>query len=266
MKRRYPLFFLISLACLASCSEQPEPGKQVLITEGFSNRVLDAYWLYLPRDYSMEKKWPIIMFLQGGDASASPNPNTVQNGGPVYHFLNQQKNLPDSFLIVNPHMRTGSREQRQWFNNADGLAQIIDQTIKQYNADPNRVYLTGESRGGHGTWGVAKRHPNKFAAIVPIAGAISCKSNCDQITDLPIWIIHNHEDPVVDYEYPQTAVSYFQNQLNRSFMETDRLDAQGIQKSASVFTTFKSDQHGGAGGKVYSSHGFYSWLLTKRRN
>jgi len=257
--------FLIFLCGLMSCSEKPKPGKQILITEGFSNKVLDAYWIYLPKNYSEERKWPMIMFLQGGDASASLNPNTVKDGGPAHYLLKKQTNLPDSFVIINPHMRTGTMEQRQWFQNADGLVQIINQAIEQNNVDPNRIYLTGQSRGGHGTWEVAKRFPEKFAAIVPIAGAITCKSNCEKITGLPMWIIHNNGDPVVDYEYPQATVNYLESKHGQSFLKISNLDDGEIKKSKSIFTTFYSDKHGGAGSKAYASPALYDWLLSNRK-
>lgn len=205
------------------------------------------------------------MYLQGGDASASPNPNTVKDGGPI-GYLPTQPNLPNSFVVVNPHMRTGTRENRQWFKNADALVQIIDQTIKEYNVDPNRIYLTGQSRGGHGTWGVAKQFPETFTAIAPIAGAITCKSNCEKVVDIPTWIIHNVGDPVVSYDYPSATVDYFETELGRSFIKTTNLPSVNIIDSTSIFTTFNSDQHGGAGAKVYSSPKFYKWLLSHSKN
>lgn len=266
MKLPRNLSLLILLSCLISCSEKPEPGKQVLITEGYPNQVVDAYWLYLPKEYSEEKKkWPLIMYLQGGDASASPNPRTVKDGGPI-GYLPTQPNLPNSFIVVNPHMRTGTRENRQWFKNADALVQIINQTIKEFNVDPERIYLTGQSRGGHGTWGVAKQFPETFTAIAPIAGAITCKSNCEKVVDIPTWIIHNVGDPVVSYDYPLATVDYFENKLGRSFLKTTNLPSIVIADSTSIFTTFNSDQHGGAGAKVYSSPEFYDWLLSHTKN
>ncbi|MEN2281121.1 PHB depolymerase family esterase [Algoriphagus sp. SE2] len=90
------------------------------------------------------------------------------------------------------------------------MIHIINQTIRNHQVDSDRVYLTGVSRGGHGTSGLAKKYPEKFSAIVPIAGALSCKSNCEGMADLPMWIFHNDCDPVVDYEYPQTAVTYLE--------------------------------------------------------
>ncbi len=265
MKPSYSTAPILFIAFLISCTEKPVPGKQALVTEGFPNKVLDAYWIYLPKTYDETKKWPMIMFLEGGDASASPNPNTVKDGGPVAHLLSQQ-NLPDSFVIVNPHMRTGSRNQRQWFKNADGLVQMVDQVIKKHHVDPDRIYLTGQSRGGHGAWGVAKRFPEKFAAIVPIAGALNCESGCEKMVDLPVWILHNSEDPVVKYDYPKTTVDYFEKELARSFLKTSNMNQQvSLLRSTAIFTTFESDQHGGAGSKAYGSPVFYQWLLSQRR-
>lgn len=267
MKILKPLGLLVLLGLLIGCSEKPIPGKQVLITEGFPNKVLDAYWLYLPKSYTEKRMWPLILYLQGGDAAAGPYPKTVKDGGPVNYILRQRNEvLPDSFVIINPHMRPGTREQRQWYNNADGLIHIINQAIEQNNVDPNRIYLTGLSRGGHGTWGVAKRHPDKLAAIAPIAGAITCKTNCEKLEDLPIWIIHNDGDPVVDYEYPVKTVNYLETELGRSFLKTTSLNVGNISQSNSIFTTFDSNDHGGADVKVYTSPIFYRWLLSKSKN
>ncbi len=257
--------FILVLSIFASCTVKPSPGKQVLIKEGFSKKVLDAYWLYLPQGYSKDKKWPLIMYLQGGDASASPNPNTVKNGGPVYYFLNQQVNLSDSFVVVNPHMSVGPKEQRQWFQNPEGLIQIINQCVKEYNVDPDRVYLTGLSRGGHGTWGVAKKYPESFAAIAPIAGQLSCQTNCDKIAEMPMWIVHNNEDPVVDYKYPVAAVKHLETNSGIEFLKTSGLEIDKAMGSRYIFTTFESNEHGGADSKLYSSPQFYKWLLSNKR-
>jgi len=262
----FPLpYLLLLLGFITGCSGKPTPGKQVLITEGFSKNVLDGYWIYLPKDYREDKKWPILMFLQGGDASAGPNPYTVKDGGPVSYLMKPQVNLPDSFIIVNPHMRTGQREQRQWFQHANDLVQITDQVNAKHHADPKRVYLTGQSRGGHGTWGVARRYPDKFAAIVPIAGAILCETNCEMMAGLPMWIIHNDGDPVVGYEYPQAAVDYLENELGLSFLRTSNLKAERILNSKAIFTTFDSDAHGGAGSRASTSPHFHNWLLSQKK-
>ena len=259
------LFLLCGL--ITGCTQKPVPGQQVLITQGIPHPVLDAYWVYLPKNYSKEKKWPMIMYLQGGDAAASSYPGTVKDGGPVYYMLRQQKEtLPDSFIIVNPHMKPGAQEDRQWYQHAEGLIEIIDRAIEENNADPNRIYLTGLSRGGHGTWGVAKQYPEKFAAIAPIAGAITCKADCEKIQELPMWIIHNDGDPVIDYEYPKNTVNHFEMELGKTFHQTSGFQDNGLIQKPKLFTTLQSNSHGGADRKAYTAPVFYHWLLTKRQN
>ncbi len=266
MKISLQLLCFMTLYMPVSCSDTPKSGQQVLMTEGFSNAVVDAYWLYLPQAYDQKQKWPLIMYLHGGDESASPNPNTVKDGGPVRYMMDSKVVLPDSFIVVNPHMRTGSMAQRQWYKNANALIQIIDQVIANHNVDPDRIYLTGHSRGGHGAWGVAKRYPEKFAAILPIAGAISCKSNCEKIATLPMWIIHNIGDPVVPYDYSLQAVDFLERESAKSFTRLSNVNIGPNQRKLPyIFSSLDSDQHGGAGSKAYSSAKTYQWLLDKRR-
>ncbi len=259
------LSFILLLVILVSCGESSGPGRQVLVTEGFSPNVVDAYWLYLPKAYDQTRKWPMIMYLQGGEASASPNPNTVQDGGPFHYITQPNSVLPDSFVIVNPHMRTGSRADRQWYKNAAELVRIVDQVIEQHRVDPDRVYLAGLSRGGIGTWGTAKRFPEKFAAIIPVAGALTCKSRCEDIRDLPMWIMHNTGDPVIDYEYAVSTVNHFESMYGKAFLKLKDFNISvGQMQHPFVFTSIDSDQHGVSG--AFSSTTVYHWLLDKRKS
>jgi predicted peptidase len=259
------LKFMLLLIVLAGCASSPEAGKQMLVTEGRTQKVVDAYWLYLPEAYDKTRKWPMIMYLQGGEAAASPNPNTVQDAGPFYYITQTRSVLPDSFVIVNPHMRTGSRADRQWYKNAAELAQIVDEVVQLHNVDPDRVYLTGLSRGGIGTWGTAKRFPEKFAAIIPVAGALTCKSRCDQIKYMPMWIMHNTGDQVIEYEYAESTVNYFETEFGKSFLKRSDVSLPaGRIDHPFVFSGIESDQHGVAG--AFSTAVVYEWLLDKKRD
>lgn len=259
------LSLMLILVILMACGESPGPGKQVLVTEGFSPNVVDAYWLYLPKTYDKTRKWPMIMYLQGGEASASPNPNTVQSAGPYYYLTQPRSMLPDSFVIVNPHMRTGSRADRQWYKNAAELARIIDQVIAQNQVDRNRVYLAGLSRGGIGTWGTAKRFPEKFAAIIPVAGALTCKSRCEEISDMPMWIMHNTDDPVIEYDYATTTVNHFETEYGKTFLKLSDFKLPANERDHPfILTSINSDQHGVSG--AFSSAAVYDWLLRKKKD
>lgn len=260
------MLYLVT-AILSSCSQFPAPGKQLLISEGRSQQVVDAYWLYLPKAYDKTRKWPMIMYLQGGEAAASPNPNTVQDAGPFYYITQPNSVLPDSFVIVNPHMRTGSRADRQWYKNTAELAEIVDQVVTQHNVDPDRVYLTGLSRGGIGTWGTAKRHPEKFAAIIPMAGALTCKSRCEEIRDMPMWIMHNTGDPVIDYDYATTTVRHFEKEFGTAFLKLSNFELPSSEEdSRFVFTSIDSNEHRGIPDQAFTTMEVYNWLLRQRRN
>ena len=71
---------------------------------------------------------------------------------------------------------------------------------------------------------------------------------------------------MVEYEYPQNAVRYFEKELGKSFLRTTDISIGELSPSKSIFTTFDSDSHGGADARVYTSPLFYQWLLSKSRN
>lgn len=103
---------IILIFLLIGCTDNPSPGKQVLITEGWSNKIIDGYWLYLPRNHDPSKRWPVILFLRGG-YGLSPNPETSKNDGPVKYALlhneefSEKSMVSDTFIIINPHLRVG---------------------------------------------------------------------------------------------------------------------------------------------------------------
>jgi predicted peptidase len=99
----------------------------------------------------------------------------------------------------------------------DMAVAALQQTMREFHVDPSRVYLTGLSMGGHGTWYVAYRHPQLFAAVVPICGwvreferfrgsvpvvpgdsAAVMPSLVQRLAKVPIWIFHGEVDQVVD--------------------------------------------------------------------
>ncbi len=268
MLKNIILLSFILAALSFSCSTKPAGGEQVMIE--INGKALDAYWLYLPRNYDPAKKWPVILFLQGG-AVINPSPESVNNDGPVKFAKmdiaagKEVSVVADSFIIVNPHMRIMPESKRQWYHQSDELNTFINGIVSKYGGDPKRVYLTGLSMGGHGSWGFAKKYPNTFAAVAPIAGRVSCKSNCDKLRDLPIWLFHNDGDPQVTYDYAVNASNYFKEEMNLEFTTTtDFPNDSNILSSDRIFTTFNSDSHD-AWNKTYRSPLLYEWFLRRQR-
>ena len=168
------------------------------------------YQVYVPADYATKPAWPAILFLHGagerGDDGLIP---TNVGLGPA--IRRNAARYPA--IAVFPQVPNDS----QWVGTpADMAVAALQQTMREFHVDPKRVYLTGLSMGGHGTWYVAYRHPELFAAIVPICGwvrdfpqfrgsvpvvpgdsASVMTSLTQRLGKVPIWIFHGEVDRVV---------------------------------------------------------------------
>ena len=94
----------------------------------------------------------------------------------------------DPFIFVAPQAET------RW--NAAALNELLDDVVAKHKVDRDRVYVTGLSMGGFGTWSLAMAYPDKFAAIIPICGGGN-PANAAKIKDLPIWVFHGAKDKIV---------------------------------------------------------------------
>jgi len=171
--------------------EAPEPGKQVQVLPSKSDQDL-PHLFYLPDDYDSnpDKSWPLVLFLHGRGESNGPLPLVAKWGPP--RFAKRGDSLP--FILVSPQCpRSGSwsDETRQ-----TQLVDLLQQVIKSYRVDQSRIYLTGLSMGGFGSWTLAANHPHQFAAVIPICGGGNPK-DAKKLTDLPIWVFHGDQDKSV---------------------------------------------------------------------
>lgn len=121
------------------------------------------YLLYLPEGYkeSGTNAWPLMMFLHGAGERGT-NVNKVAVHGPPKLVKEGKKDFP--FVLVSPQCPEG----RNWRD--DELLALLDYIIAKHNVDTNRIYLTGLSMGGYGTWSLGTKYPERFAAIAPICG------------------------------------------------------------------------------------------------
>ncbi|MBN1818803.1 MAG: prolyl oligopeptidase family serine peptidase, partial [Sedimentisphaerales bacterium] len=120
------------------------------------------YLLHLPAEYDKKAQWPLMIFLHGAGERGS-DLNKVKVHGPP-KLIEQGKELP--FIVVSPQCPTG----QWWTNKVETIMALIDEIVEKYNVDQSRIYLTGLSMGGFGTWAIASAYPERFAAIVPICG------------------------------------------------------------------------------------------------
>jgi predicted peptidase len=191
------------------------------------------YLLYLPKEYGSEKKsWPMLVFLHGSGESGS-DLNKVKVHGPP-KLIAEGKDFP--FIVVSPQS-----SGRGW--DSSSLNGLVDDITSKYQVDKNRIYLTGLSMGGFGTWSLAAAYPAKFAAIAPICGGGNT-DDATKIKDLPIWVFHGAQD---------TAVP-----LKRS---ADMVEALKEAGSKSVeFTVYPEAGHD-SWTETYNNPDLYTWFL-----
>ena len=145
------------------------------------------YLLYLPKEYSeKEQKWPMILFLHGA-GERGDNLELVKKHGPP-KLIEQGRQFP--FVVVSPQCPVD-----QWWS-SEVLIHLLDEIIRTYKVDGERIYLTGLSMGGYGTWDLACQYPERFAAIAPICGG-GRRYMALRLKDVPVWAFHGAKDPIV---------------------------------------------------------------------
>lgn len=198
IEQRTSLIFLVLIFVFTSCATFR--GKAPI---GQSPQKLDIkssldYLLYLPDGYNTEKKdWPLMLFLHGaGERGADLN--VVKKHGPP-KLVDQIPNMP--FIIISPQCPEGD----WWTAKINDLETLLDHISSKYRVDDNRIYVTGLSMGGYGTWALAQAYPNRFAAIAPICGGGDTRRIC-KIKDVPTWVFHGAKDNTVSIKESQKLV------------------------------------------------------------
>ena len=200
MKAVCKLIPLILISLLIGCvqmekssrvSHTPQSGGQ--LSKSFEKSITKDlscnYLLFLPEGYDdQEKEWPLILFLHGSGERGDDLTKVKIHGPPK--IVEQQKDFP--FIVVSPQCP----EQQWWTDNLDTLINLLDEITTRYNVDNDRVYLTGLSMGGFGTWALASRYPERFAAIAPVCGG-ALQYNAYSLVNVPIWIFHGAKDTTV---------------------------------------------------------------------
>jgi poly(3-hydroxybutyrate) depolymerase len=172
----------VSLAwCVeASAGDKPKTG---FVNKTFTDKEGKKvpYVVYVPRDYDGKKTYPVILFLHGADET-KPIPWGLGT------YINARGDL--DFLCVFPHTNDG------WAPGTTGdrhAIQALDDVLAHYKTDRKRVYLTGFSMGGRGTWGLGAKYADRWAALVPVA-ADSRPEWAAKVKNIPIWAFHGADD------------------------------------------------------------------------
>lgn len=196
------------------------------------------YLLYLPKDYGKEadKRWPLMIFLHGSGESGSDVEKVKTHGPPK--LIAAGKEFP--FIVVSPQSPGGG-----W--NVEVLNGLLDEIVSKYKVDEDRVYLTGLSMGGYGTWAWVQDTPRRFAAIAPICGGGNPR-RVRALKNMPIWVFHGAKDPTVPIKEAQDMVDALK-----------RADAAEVK-----FTIYPEAGHD-SWTETYNNPGLYDWFLKHTR-
>lgn len=187
-------FSLLSTGCISVRVKGDFDGVHKRAT-GFINKsmVVDGeerkYAVYVPRYYDSDRKWPLIVFLHGAGERGDDGLKQTEVGiGPAIR-LN-----PERFpaVVVMPQCP----ENVYWSSAEDDITESIERTLEEYNIDRRRIYLTGLSMGGYGTWTYGAKNVERFAALIPICGGGSA-DYAEALAKRPIWAFHGADDQVV---------------------------------------------------------------------
>jgi predicted peptidase len=198
------------------------------------------YLLFLPEDYGKKKqRWPLIMFLHGAGERGS-DLNLVKVHGPP-KIVENRKDFP--FIVVSPQCP----EDDWWTGKVEVLINLLDDIVDRCKVDTERVYLTGLSMGGFGTWSLASEYPERFAAIAPICGGGN-RIMALRLEDMPVWVFHGAKDQVVPLEESEEMVEALRS------------------RGGNVKLTIYPDAGHDSWTETYNNQKLYDWFLEQRKS
>lgn len=218
------------------------------------------YRILKPADYDSTKSYPLVLFLHGAGERGSDNYSQLKWGAP--HFADPETREKYPAFVVAPQVPEG--ETWSGLNlDQDSTSftspmkesptepmrltiTLLEQLQEKYPINSNRLYVTGLSMGGFGTFDLIERFPNKFAAAVPICGGGDV-TRAFMLKDMPIWVFHGAQDQIVSPKYSRNMVSAIQ-----------------LAGGSPGFTEYPDEGHIGAWVEAYSDPDLLEWMFSKK--
>lgn len=259
----------VLVAILVSVCATRAAGQTV--ETGFLNRTLQVegvdyrYQVYVPANFERSGSWPIILALHGGGEFGDDGLKQTDVG--IGRAIRQNH---DRFpaIVVMPQSKADGTPGWQRAGSRAALA-ALERAVTEFNGDRSRLYLTGLSAGGNGTWYLGAEHPERFAALVVVCGFVSGRKSmtgtvtypplgpagtadpfawvASRLSKVPVWIFHGDADAVVPVD---------ESRKMAAAMKALGADAQ--------YTEFPGVQHN-AWDPAYAREDLWAWLLRQRR-
>ena len=204
------------------------------------------FLLYAPRDYDAAKKYPLLLFLHGVGESGDGDFKKLAIHGPPKRIGKEGQHYP--FIVVSPQSPMPGMEMEEiivsWKTNE--LMALLDQVEAQLSIDKTRVYVSGMSMGGFGTWRLVADHPERFAAAIPVCGGGKIEW-AEKLKSVPIWAFHGAKDGVVPFKLGKEIV--------------DAIQLAGGDVKLTVYPKANHDSWTA----TYENAEIYKWLLRHKR-
>lgn len=188
---------LTVLALAAGLQAQSSTAAARTTATGFLHQTIRVgssdypYVLYVPRTYTPEQRWPLILFLHG--AGECGNDGMLQVAvGLAPAIMKATAEWP--FLVLMPQKPD---RRSAWEDHDEALMAMLKKTQHDFAVDERQQFLTGLSQGGHGTWVLGARHQDRWAAIAPVCGYADAAAIAPALTQMPIWCFHGDADKAV---------------------------------------------------------------------
>lgn len=222
---------------LSVANEGDTMNRQAIITRAVNVQKEYRYLRYRPPGYETDatRRWPLVLFLHGAGERGDDIEQVKKHGLPK--LIAQGKDLPA--IVISPQCPGG-----EWWHIA-ALDALVEQVSREERVDPDRIYVTGLSMGGFGTWALAIHHPRRYAAVLPICGGGEIQ-RAWAIASIPAWTFHGDLDPVVP--------------IARSQQMIDALKAAGGSPRFTIYPGYHHDSWT----VTYENPEVFEWLFAQR--
>ncbi len=224
----------------------------------FESEALLRYRIYIPKNYSDDKKYPLALFLHGAGERGDDNSTQLRQVVPMF-FKDENSPFYDAIVLC-PQCQGGF----QWVNTPwergsysldstpiskylAAVVRLLDCICEKYSIDESRQYVMGISMGGFGTWDLLMRYPERFAAAIPVCGGAD-PTKADRLANIPVKTFHDALDPIVPVLGTREIIKAIK-------------DAGGTLASYTETSKF----YHGVWDHAFSTEGLFEWLFSNQR-
>jgi len=198
--KRYALIPILLLVTVISGTAQDKVDGFTPRMHQNSRREKMPYRLFIPTPYDKAKKYPLMIWLHGAGGAGSDNLMQISGdqvpGTRIWTKFENQARHPAFVLVPQSSGGWASSSATQLSDEERLVVEILGALKSEFSIDAKRVYISGQSNGGFGTWDLISKRPELFAAAIPLCGGGNTLLAASLVS-MPIWAFHGEKDDVI---------------------------------------------------------------------